>query len=78
MRAVPCPVIAAPERWAYSLSENNFKTAGFPEALVIAQGNAVAVMLPQAQLTKENSARILTLCMTYADVSAENIRLMDY
>ena len=58
--------------------EEALKTAGFPDALVIAQGNAVAVMLPQAQLTKENSARILTLCMTYADVSAENIRLMDY
>ena len=58
--------------------EEALRASGFADALVIAQGNAVAVMLPQEQITQENSARILTLCMTYADVSAENIRIMDY
>lgn len=58
--------------------EEALQASGFADVLVIAQGNAVAVMLPQEQLTQENSARILTLCMTYADVSAENIRIMDY
>ena len=58
--------------------EEALRASGFADALVIAQGNAVAVMLPQEQITQENSARILTLCMTYTDVSAENIRIMDY
>ena len=58
--------------------EEALKASGFADALVIAQGNAVAVMLPQEQITQENSARILALCMTYADVSAENVRIMDY
>ena len=58
--------------------EEALKASGFADALVIAQGNAGAVMLPQEQITQENSARILALCMTYADVSAENVRIMDY
>ena len=59
--------------------EEALKNAGFGEdVLVVAQGSAVTVMVPQHQWTEENSARILALCVTYADVRAENIRIMDY
>lgn len=58
--------------------EEALRGSGFEEALVIAQGNAVTVMLPSEKITEENSARILALCMSYADVFAENVRIMDY
>jgi len=58
--------------------EEALRGSGFEDALVIAQGNAVTVMLPAETITEENSARILALCMSYADVFAENIRIMDY
>lgn len=58
--------------------EEALRGSGFEEALVIAQGSSVTVMLPSEKITEENSARILALCMSYADVRAENIRIMDY
>ena len=58
--------------------EEALMNSGFEDALVIAQGNSVTVMLPAEKITEENSARILALCMSYADVRAENIRIMDY
>ena len=58
--------------------EEALMSSGFEDALVIAQGNSVTVILPAEKITEENSARILALCMSYADVRAENIRIMDY
>ena len=58
--------------------EEALKNGGFPEATVIVHQNAVAVMIPPEQMTEENSARILALCVSYADVRAENIRIMGY
>lgn len=56
--------------------EEALHASGYPDALVVAHGNAVTVLLSADQMTKENSARILALCVSYAEVSAENVRIM--
>lgn len=50
--------------------------AGFPEAVVIVQNDAVTVMLPQEMLNADLSAQILALCIAHTDAGAENVRIM--
>lgn len=56
--------------------EQALHASGFPDAVVIAQGSSVTVLLPEGQITKENSASILALCVSHAGVNAENVRMM--
>ena len=49
--------------------------AGYLPVLVLCQNGALTVMV-QENLTAEQSAAVLSLCIAHADVAAENVRIM--
>jgi len=56
--------------------ETALSQAGFEAAVVIAQNNAVTVMIPPEELNEATSSQILTLCIAHTDAGAENVRIM--
>ena len=55
--------------------EEALKRAGHAPVLVLCQNGALTVMT-QENLTAEQSAAVLSICIAHADVAAENVRIM--
>lgn len=56
--------------------EETLRQAGYEGALVLVQNASVTVLIPSAQMTAENAASIIALCVAHTGVGAENIRIM--
>lgn len=64
------------EEHQYELAiEEALLQAGYQPVLVLCQNGALTVMT-QENLTAEQSAAVLSICIAHADVAAENVRIM--